>query len=144
MCLYEQSKVIEGKAIQFILDLIPKSFSFEKVEVNEYSPADLVIKLKDCYKCLEVKSRNYDLEFFKKYPPVCECYKLNKVKELYDVDYITLVTVTNDGYLLLGRVDCNSKTKRIYANKTTSFEDHRKVKKHFLMCEDFKIFKFQS
>lgn len=144
MCLYEQSKVIEDKAIEFVLDLIPKSFSFEKVEVDEFSPADLVIRLEDCYKCLEVKSRNYDLEFFKKYPPVCECYKLKKLKELYDVDYVTLVTVTNDGYLLLGRVDCNSKTKCMYANKTTFFNDHRKVKKNFLMCEDFKIFKFKS
>ncbi|MGL5714309.1 MAG: hypothetical protein ACRCX2_14910 [Paraclostridium sp.] len=118
---------------------------WSKEPVDEFSPADLVMSTnwnnQKVYGCVEVKSRvKYDLEFFKKYGMSCETSKLVKCQNKYNVNSLQLITVTSDGYVLIGYVDYSTKRKIYQAKKTTQFKNNNLSNKEFYVVEKFQVY----
>lgn len=137
--LYEVSKEKELKVIQHYESRLGKNANV--IEVDDYSPADMVVAYENGFWCLEVKSRQgrYDLEFFKKYGMSCETYKLKELSRIYGVKRMTLVTITSDGYVIKGVADFSTPTQTVMTAKTTAFANKTKVQKEFYVVKDFII-----
>jgi len=138
--IYEKAKGIESKIIKNYGGKA-KEKGFEIVEIDDYCPADLVVKKGNEYFCLEVKSRigKYNLDFFKNRGMSCGTFKLKKCKELYGVNSMMLITVTSDGYILKGIANSSTPTEKFMIPSTTSFENKKKIKRELFIIKDFTI-----
>lgn len=99
---------------------------WENVSIDDYCRGDLILKKCNEYRCYEVKCRTYDLSFFEQNGTSVEMSKLEELNNQYGIDYLTLLTVTSDGWLLKSKITFNSLKSGYFASKTTCFGNKKR------------------
>lgn len=138
---YNKYKDIEQQIINYYTMLFKNVDNMcEVIEIDRYSPADLIIKdSMGNYHCLEVKVREnpYTLQHISGQGTWVEKIKLDKLKELYDVNSFTLITVTSDKYFIRTIIDYSCEVEERLCKRTTVFGNTDMVRKVFLVQKKF-------
>lgn len=138
---YDRYKRIEQQIIDYYINKFKEVDKLCRVvDVDRYSPADLIIQdNRGNYHCLEIKVREepYTLEYVTIQGTWVEKNKLDRLKELYDVNSFTLITITSDKYFIRTIIDYDCEREERLCKRTTAFRDYERVKKIFLVQKKF-------